>query len=311
MKQILTFLNKLSKLDTERAANEVERHKMIMINKLIIFMVVKFLFLDLIYNVIIGEEIGIVFFSLLPLLLIWSLYREFRFNKDLHFLTYLILSLVIFIFTSNTGKNGLVYLNYIPLLLSIVLIFDIKKDKTQIAIILLSIVAGISINIITDFQLFASKKLNYSGQLNVAYFTISQVIVLSAIICYFIYENYKFVKSIPHRPPQTTEKNIDSTEVSDEDLMALAQLAREDRQVFIQKALVIFSGFYQKIDAINPNWVSSELEVCFLLKLNFSTKDIAQITNSSVRAIEAKKYRIRKKMNIPSHQDISIWLNNL
>jgi DNA-binding CsgD family transcriptional regulator len=59
---------------------------------------------------------------------------------------------------------------------------------------------------------------------------------------------------------------------------------------------------------IAPHLVASEIELCILLRLNFETKEIARHTKASVRAIEGKKYRVRKKLNIPSDQDINIWM---
>lgn len=107
----------------------------------------------------------------------------------------------------------------------------------------------------------------------------------------------------------STEKKIDI--VTTKELEELYQLAYENNLAFMQGFKQKFPIFSKGIITNYPNWVITELEVCFLLKLNLSTKEIAQITNSSIRSIESKKYRIRKKMNIPSQENISIWLNNL
>ena len=50
------------------------------------------------------------------------------------------------------------------------------------------------------------------------------------------------------------------------------------------------------------------MEVCAYIKLNYSTKDIARFTNSSVRGIESKKYRIRKKFNLATNENLNNWM---
>ncbi|WPR77750.1 hypothetical protein [Algoriphagus sp. NG3] len=57
--------------------------------------------------------------------------------------------------------------------------------------------------------------------------------------------------------------------------------------------------------------VATEYLVCAYMKLNFSTKEIAQYSNSTVRSIEGKKYRIRKKLNIKSDEDLNIWMSKI
>ncbi|MDR1739137.1 MAG: hypothetical protein LBR45_00060 [Bacteroidales bacterium] len=42
-----------------------------------------------------------------------------------------------------------------------------------------------------------------------------------------------------------------------------------------------------------------------------SSKEIAQITNRSVRTIETAVYKIRKKLSIPTEMRLSEFLHNL
>ena len=45
--------------------------------------------------------------------------------------------------------------------------------------------------------------------------------------------------------------------------------------------------------------------------LNFSNKEIANIESVSLKTIEIRKYRIRKKCNLEHGQDIKSWLDDL
>ena len=96
-----------------------------------------------------------------------------------------------------------------------------------------------------------------------------------------------------------------------EELKGVVQLAVNNNPGFFMKFNEFDPSFSRKLLDINPGLVAVEMEFCVLLRLNFETKEIARYTNVSVRAVEGKKYRIRKKLNIPSDQDINIWMAHL
>jgi DNA-binding CsgD family transcriptional regulator len=60
-----------------------------------------------------------------------------------------------------------------------------------------------------------------------------------------------------------------------------------------------------------PGLTASDLKMCVYLKMKLSTKEIAQLTNLSVRGIEASRYRIRKKLQISSSTDMSEFLGSI
>ena len=62
---------------------------------------------------------------------------------------------------------------------------------------------------------------------------------------------------------------------------------------------------------LDPSIRSSELYFCALAYLNFSTKDIANFTFVTNRAVQVRKNRMRKKYNIPSEVDFNEWFRNL
>ncbi len=56
--------------------------------------------------------------------------------------------------------------------------------------------------------------------------------------------------------------------------------------------------FYQKLLRAYPDMKPSELKLCSYLRLNLSTKELAEILNKSVRTIENTRFSIRKKMGL-------------
>ena len=88
-------------------------------------------------------------------------------------------------------------------------------------------------------------------------------------------------------------------------------LAKNDNIVFYNKFQEVYPNFSNKLKRIAPTLVLTELQLCAYLKLNFTTKAIAIYTKSSVESINQKKYRLRKKLNIPSDEDMNIWMGNI
>ncbi|KGE15999.1 ligand-binding sensor domain-containing protein [Sphingobacterium deserti] len=70
-------------------------------------------------------------------------------------------------------------------------------------------------------------------------------------------------------------------------------------------------GFMHRLKAKNPALSRNDLKVCAYLRLNFSTKQIAQLQNISVRGVEIHRYRIRKKLGITSEISTADYLSNI
>lgn len=54
--------------------------------------------------------------------------------------------------------------------------------------------------------------------------------------------------------------------------------------------------FFKKIKSRHPDLTSNDLKLCAYLRLNLSSKEIAPLLNISVKSVEIKRYRLRKKM---------------
>ena len=96
-----------------------------------------------------------------------------------------------------------------------------------------------------------------------------------------------------------------------EELKNIVQLAVNNNPSLLIKFNEFDAKFTTSLLAINPNLIATEIEFCVMLRLNFETKEIARYTKTSVRSVEGKKYRIRKKLNINSEKDINVWMTHL
>ena len=70
----------------------------------------------------------------------------------------------------------------------------------------------------------------------------------------------------------------------------------------------IHSGFYDKLLEICPDLSATEIKTAALLKLNLTTKEIAAITFKSEGGIKTTRYRLRKKLNLSSDDNLVAFL---
>jgi DNA-binding CsgD family transcriptional regulator len=56
--------------------------------------------------------------------------------------------------------------------------------------------------------------------------------------------------------------------------------------------------FLKKIKIAHPSLTPSDLKLCAYLRLNLTSKEIAPMLNISIRSVEIKRYRLRKKLNL-------------
>ena len=69
--------------------------------------------------------------------------------------------------------------------------------------------------------------------------------------------------------------------------------------------------FIDKIKSLYPDLTSNDLRFCTYLRLNLSSKEIAPLLNISVRSVEVKRYRLRKKINLEHTESLTGFILNI
>ena len=82
----------------------------------------------------------------------------------------------------------------------------------------------------------------------------------------------------------------------------------DDWQIFQTNFDRIHENFFRNLHTRYPELTSNDLRFCAYFRLNLTTKDIAHLMNISSKGVEVARYRIRKKINIPSEKNISEFL---
>ncbi len=82
----------------------------------------------------------------------------------------------------------------------------------------------------------------------------------------------------------------------------------DDWEIFQSNFDRIHENFFRNLHATYPELTPNDLRFCAFFRLNLPTKDIAHLMNISPKGVEVARYRIRKKINIPSEKNISEFL---
>ena len=121
------------------------------------------------------------------------------------------------------------------------------------------------------------------------------------------------------RLTQQIKDDKDSTEDKNVKRYANGLLLKLQQQIITENKL---SSLQDKISEVNKNFdlnisgkypslTKTEREICSLLRLNLSIKEIASIRNSTTDSVKAIRYRIRKKMEIPKNQELEKYIQTL
>ena len=113
---------------------------------------------------------------------------------------------------------------------------------------------------------------------------------------------------------KTELNHIIKKENSDKTILELKKMLKalqedekmdEDWEHFAQHFDKVHSDFLYSLKEKYPTITPNELKLSAYLRMNLSTKEIAQLMNISVRGVEISRYRLRKKLGISS--DVNLF----
>jgi outer membrane protein assembly factor BamB len=82
-------------------------------------------------------------------------------------------------------------------------------------------------------------------------------------------------------------------------------IAQEDWKLFVMCFENNYEDFFKNVKTRYPNLSSGDLKLCACMKLNLSTKEAASLLGISVRGVEVGRYRLRKKINLDSNENLN------
>lgn len=69
--------------------------------------------------------------------------------------------------------------------------------------------------------------------------------------------------------------------------------------------------FYKAIKKKHPNLSKTDIEICSYIKLGLERKAIAKLRNTSVEAVKKSRYRLRKKMDLPTSRELDNYIQSI
>ena len=85
---------------------------------------------------------------------------------------------------------------------------------------------------------------------------------------------------------------------------------QEDKKLFNASFEDVHDTFLKKLKTAYPDLSSDDLRLAAYLRMNLASKDIAPLFNISIRGLENKRYRLRKKMDLPSDENLTDFFKN-
>ena len=147
---------------------------------------------------------------------------------------------------------------------------------------------------------------------NKSFLTIGSIVLGVAALIFGLFVWYrKTSKKTEEIISQKEEETQELKQKVNESFEEIVELAKTNSSEFLTRFNEVYPDFAGKLKEVYPDIGNDDLRFCAFLKLNFSTKDIAEYTFVTVRTVQTRKSRLRKKFNIPSDEDIYLWMNEL
>lgn len=84
----------------------------------------------------------------------------------------------------------------------------------------------------------------------------------------------------------------------------------EDLESFQMNVEKVNQDFFSRLVLKYPDLTSGERYLCGLIRLNLTIKDIAAMRNISPKTVEMARYRLRKKLELESSDDLNVFLQD-
>lgn len=141
----------------------------------------------------------------------------------------------------------------------------------------------------------------------------TQLVIVSfgGIIMLIFSSVYLYVKKQRKKTVNRTNENIQLKKKLNNAFDEVAELAATNSPNFLSRFIEVYPEFYNQLISEYPTLTTADLKLCALMKLDFSTKEIAEITFSSLRTVQNRKYKLRKKFDLSTEENINQWIQSI
>lgn len=89
------------------------------------------------------------------------------------------------------------------------------------------------------------------------------------------------------------------------------KIGEEYMEVFDVNFEKIHHQFFEKLKYINPKLSKKDQRLCAFIKMDLTNKEISPLLNISIRGVETLRYRLRKKLNLNTEENLHDFLKEL
>ncbi|MGU3377049.1 helix-turn-helix transcriptional regulator [Chryseobacterium sp. M5A1_1a] len=146
----------------------------------------------------------------------------------------------------------------------------------------------------------------------VFYLIVFAILIVFLILLYFIRKIYlkNELKKDKLIEKKRNELNILKLRVNDS-FDEIIQLMENRSPLFLMRFKEVYPEFYEKLMKHTPELTEHDIKFSAYLRLNLTNKEICQYENISLRGIETKKYRLKKKLELPQNTELQKWILEL
>ncbi|PKF74493.1 tetratricopeptide repeat protein [Chryseobacterium sp. PMSZPI] len=151
------------------------------------------------------------------------------------------------------------------------------------------------------------------GQERKLFYLIVFLIVIGFLaIFYFIRKIYikKGLRKDKLIEKKTIETDVLKLKVNDS-FEEIIQLMESRSPLFLTRFKEVYPEFYEKLVTHTPDLTEHDIKFSAYLRLNLTNKEICQYENISLRGIETKRYRLKKKLSLSKETDLQKWILDL
>lgn len=319
---IIQVWNYITLLNIDEANNGLKSLQIQLINQYNFLLALIFLtysLRDLYYGL---SESSYILGSISILLFLTLFFTRMRLNTNVLFASCAGIAIIIFYFSSYTGLITGTYMYNFALLSATLFLFG-SKERYIIIIIYTLITLLFLINCFTDFQLFFNPK--YASPILIKktfILTFIQTLTITFINGLYLHKRFNLHSSIIRSKYRFIKRgvnnNIPSLKVDNDihkkllvDTEELISFAKSSPKNFINHFHHSFPTLFDQLSKINPKITETEFRTLALIRIGFTSKEISNLEHVSIRTVETRKNRIRKKFILSPNSNIYVWLKNM
>ena len=134
-----------------------------------------------------------------------------------------------------------------------------------------------------------------------------------AVETVYLNEKNKLIEELNKRHKHLAKKY----NISDDDVRRLNKLLNSyflperDWEISKKHFEAVHKNFFTNLKKKFPNLTQNELRHCAYIRMNYTTKEIARILNVAPSSVQKARLRLKKKLNLNTHQDLFLYIMSI